>query len=175
MLTAKIGINQSDQAVWPVCCCSWSGRSPIGLTGGSDRSSRSPTVIRVLNRFKSVNMNSCVVSLSHPIIYKGSRPIEDTTQSNLSKTHLLSLYLYPTFPTSTCCSSLVSMAFEDALAGLPSLGQPYTRLPRRGPSRASVRRIVAVLHGDRSDRSLWPGWPLHAGGVARSSSSHRAT
>ena len=45
------------------------------------------------------------------------------------------------------------MAFEDALAGLPSLGQPYTRLPRRGPSRASVRRIVAVVHGDRSDRS----------------------
>ena len=44
------------------------------------------------------------------------------------------------------------MAFEDALAGLPSLGQPYARLPRRGPSWASVRRIVAVLHGDRSDR-----------------------
>ena len=45
------------------------------------------------------------------------------------------------------------MSFEDALAGLPSLGQPYVRLPRRGPSRASVRRIVAVLYGDRSDRS----------------------
>ena len=45
------------------------------------------------------------------------------------------------------------MAFEDALAGLPSLGQPYMGLPRRGPSRASVRMIVAVLHGDRSDRS----------------------
>ena len=49
--------------------------------------------------------------------------------------------------------ALVSMAFEDALAGLPSLGQPYTRLPRRGLFRASVRRIVVVLHGDRSDRS----------------------
>ena len=45
------------------------------------------------------------------------------------------------------------MAFEDTLAALPSLGQPYARLPRRGPSRVSVRRIVAVLHGDRSDRS----------------------
>ena len=45
------------------------------------------------------------------------------------------------------------MAFEDALPGLPSLGQPYTRLPRRGPSRASVRWIVAVLHGDWFDRS----------------------
>ena len=45
------------------------------------------------------------------------------------------------------------MAFEDALAGVPSLGQPYARLPRRGPSRVSVRRIVIVLHGDRSDRS----------------------
>ena len=61
---------------------------------------------------------------------------------------------YPTFSTSTCSSSLVSMAFEDALAGLPSLGQSYVRLPRRGPSRVSVHRIVAVLHGDRSDRSL---------------------
>ena len=45
------------------------------------------------------------------------------------------------------------MAFEDTLAGLPILGQPYARLPRRGPSRVSVRRIVIVLHGDRSDRS----------------------
>ena len=90
---------------------------------------------------------------SPPYKYKGSRPIEERTQSNLLKTHLLSFYLYPTFPTSTCCSSLVSLAFEDALAGLPSLGQPYTRLPRQGPSRASVRRIVAVQHGDRSDRS----------------------
>ena len=94
---------------------------------------------------------------SPPYKYKGSRPIEERTQSNQSNTFILIVFTflsrYPTFPTSTCCSSLVSMAFEDALAGLPSLGQPYTRLPRRGPSRASVRRIVAVLHGDRSDRS----------------------
>src|SRR6185503_2080528 len=99
-------------------------------------------------------MISCRGKSSPPYKYKGSRPIEGRTQSNLSKTYLLFLYLYPTFPTSTCCSSLVSMAFEDALAALPSLGQPYTRLPRRGLSRASVRRIVAVLHGDQSDRSL---------------------
>ena len=125
-----------------------------GMTNRSDRSKRSPSTIRVLNRFRSVNRISCGVSLPPPYKYKGSRPIEGTTQSNLSKTHLLSFYLYLTFPTSTCCSSLVSMAFEDALAGLPSLGQPYTRLPRRGPSRVSVRRIVAVLHGNRSDRSL---------------------
>ena len=45
------------------------------------------------------------------------------------------------------------MVFEDAVAGLSSLGQPYVRLPRRGPSRASVRRIVAIFLGDRSDRS----------------------
>ena len=45
------------------------------------------------------------------------------------------------------------MAFEDALAVMLSLGQPYACLPRRGPSRASVRWIVAVLHADRSDRS----------------------
>ena len=41
------------------------------------------------------------------------------------------------------------MAFEDALAGLPSLGQPYTRLPRRGPSRATG----LTGPSDRSDRS----------------------
>ena len=45
------------------------------------------------------------------------------------------------------------MAFEDILTGLPSLEQPYARLPRRGPSRVSVRRIAVVLHGDRSDHS----------------------
>ena len=49
------------------------------------------------------------------------------------------------------------MAFEDALPVLPSLGQPYARLPRRGPSRASVRRNVAVLHGDRSDQYFLTG------------------
>jgi len=94
---------------------------------------------------------------SPPYKYKGSRPIEGRTQSNQSNTFILIVFTflprYPTFPTSTCCSSLVSMAFEDALAGLPSLGQPYARLPRRGPSRVSVRRIVTVLHGDRSDHS----------------------
>ena len=97
---------------------------------------------------------------SPPYKYKGSRPIEGTTQSNLSKTHLLSFYLYPIFPTSTCCSSLVSMAFEDALAGLPSLGQTYARLPRRvPPGRAFVGSsplcTATGLTGpsDQSDRS----------------------
>ena len=163
MLTAKIGINRSDrsgQAVWPVWCCSWSGRSPIGLTGGSDRSdrSRSPTVIRVLNRFRSVNRISCGVSLPHPINLKGHGRLRiqpnRTNQIHLSLSFLP--FFLPTFPTSTCYSSHVSMAFEDALAGLPSLGQPYARLPRQGPSRASVCRIVAVVHGDRSDRWVWP-------------------
>ena len=37
------------------------------------------------------------------------------------------------FPTSTCYSSLISMAFEDALAGMPSLGQTKVRLPRQVP------------------------------------------
>jgi len=128
--------------------------SPAG-TDRSDRSRRNPTVIRVLNRFRSVNMISCGVSLPHPINIKvhGRLRIQPnrTNQIHLSLSFLP--FFLPTFPTSTCCFSLVSMAFEDALAGLPSLGQPYARLPRRGPSRVSVRRIVTVLHGDRSDRS----------------------
>ena len=106
--------------------------------------------------YKSVNRISCRVSLPHPINIKGHGRLKG--QSNrTNQIHLsfivFTFSLYLTFPTSTCCSSLISMAFEDALAGLPSLGQPYTCLPRRGPSRASVRRIVAALHSDRSDRS----------------------
>ena len=40
------------------------------------------------------------------------------------------------------------MALEDALAGLPSLGQPQVRLPRRGLSQASVRWIFVGLPGE---------------------------
>ena len=80
----------------------------------------------------------------------GYNPIEPIKYILLSS---LPFLFTLTFPTSTCCSSLVSMAFEDALAGLPSLGQPYARLPRRGPSQVSVRRIIVIPHGDRSDQS----------------------
>ena len=41
------------------------------------------------------------------------------------------------------------MAFEDALTGLPSLRQPYVRLPRWGPSRATGLTGLS----DRSDHS----------------------
>ena len=84
-----------------------------------------------------------------PYKYKGPRPIRVSNRSNTN----LFIFCTFSFPISICCSSLVSMAFEDALAGLPSLGQPYAHLPRWGPSRASVRRNVVVLHGDWSDRS----------------------
>src|SRR6185503_13153306 len=120
----------------------------------------------------------CRVSLSHPINIKGHSRLRNNSIESIKHIYLslsLPFSFSLIFPTSTCYSSLVSMAFEDVLASLPSLGQPYARLPRRGPSRASVRRIVAVVHGDQSDRSLWPVRPLHAGGVARSSSSRRAT
>ena len=102
---------------------------------------------------------------SPPYKYKGSWPIEGTTQSNLSNTstfyRLLSLYLYPTFPTSTCYSSLVSMAFEDALAGLPSLGKTLRALAPTGSLPGERSSDFAVLHRrtgltgyhDRSDRS----------------------
>ena len=129
MLTAKIVINRSDrsdQAVWPVWCCSWSGRSPTSLTGGSDRSDRSrrsPTVIRVLNRFISVNRISCGISPPHPINIKGhgrlGNPIDQNTKQIYYFITFTFLPRYPTFPTSICCSSLVFMAFEEA--GLPSL------------------------------------------------------
>ena len=80
------------------------------------------------------------------------------TQSNLSNTSTFyRLYFFSLpylFQPLICCSSFVSMVFEDALAGLPSLGQSYARLPRQCPFRVSVRRIVVILHGDQSDRFL---------------------
>ena len=113
-------------------------------------------------RFRYVIEIPCEISPPHPINIKGHGRLKDNPIESIKNTSfiLLPYSLYPTFPTSTCCSSLVSMAFEDALAGLPSLGQPYTRSPRRGPSRASVLGsspfcTATGLTGpsDRSDRS----------------------
>ena len=73
MLTTKIGSNL-NRPVWPVypgglTCLDVCRRS--GMTNRSDRSRRSPSTIRVLNRFRSVNRISCGVSLPHPINIKG--------------------------------------------------------------------------------------------------------
>ena len=149
MFTVKIGTNRSDRAVWPVEALWHVQQGPTGP-------GRVRVQLKLFYRFRSVNRISCGVSLLNPINIKGhgrlKRQPNRTNQIHLSFI-VFTFPLYPTFPTSTWCSSLVSMAFEDTLAGLPSLGQPYARLPRRGPSRASVRRIAAILHGDRSDRS----------------------
>ena len=73
MLTTKIGSNL-NRPVSPVCP---GGRTGLGvcrrsgMTNRSDRSRRSPSTIRVLNRFRSVNRISCGVSLPHPINIKG--------------------------------------------------------------------------------------------------------
>ena len=99
MLTAKIGINRSDrsdQAVWLVWCCSWSGRSPTGLTGGSDRSDRfrrSPTVIRVLNRFRYINRISCGVNLPHPINIKGHGRLKGQ-RNRIYQKHIFYLFTF---------------------------------------------------------------------------------
>ena len=73
-----------------------------------------------------------------PYKYKGPWPIVGYNPIESIKYIYLLLSLpfifILAFPTSTCCSSLVSMVFEDALASLPSLGQPKLRLPRRVPS-----------------------------------------
>ena len=92
-----------------------------------------------------------------PYKYKGSRPIERSSPIESIKYIYLSLSLPViftlAFPTSAYCSSLVSMAFEDALAALPSLGQPKVRLHRWDPSRAGIRWILAAQpRRDRSDR-----------------------
>jgi len=62
-----------------------------------------------------------------------------------------------------CCSSVVSMAWGGALAGLSRLGQSNVRLPWRGPSRVSVHWTFVGLPGktgltclrNRSDRISW--------------------
>jgi len=143
--------------------CSWSG-----TTNWSDRSKWNPNTTRDFNRFRSCNIISCGISPRHSINIKGhgrlGYPIDQNTKQSI--TFIVFTFISTlAFPISTCCSSSVSMAFEDALAGLPSLGQPYACLPRRSPSRVSIRRIVVVLHGDRSDCSTQEalqGAPLRA-------------
>jgi hypothetical protein len=63
-----------------------------------------------------------MVQTTPPYKYEGLQPIEGIK-------HILSFYLFFILIFSPCCSSYVSMAFEDALAGLPNLGQPKVRLP----------------------------------------------
>jgi hypothetical protein len=62
------------------------------------------------------------------------------------------------------CSSTTSVAWENVLAGLPSLGQPKVRLSRRGPSRAGGRSLVSRrwIRRPRSDRPSNAVWPPYA-------------
>ena len=112
-------------------------------TNRSDRSMRSPSTIRESYRFRSVNMISCGVSLPHPINIMGHGRLR-IQHNRTNQIHLFFIVftfsLYPTFPTSTCCCSLVYMVFKDALDGLPSLGQNPTCVCPNGvpPGRAFV-------------------------------------
>jgi hypothetical protein len=58
------------------------------------------------------------------------------------------------------CSSTTSAAWEDILAGVPSLGQPKVCLPWRGLSRARVRwssrRWIRRTRSDRPLKAVWP-------------------
>ena len=117
---------------FPVAGLIW----PTGLTG--------PSSIRVqLGILIDLDLviGFLVGQVHPPYKYKGPRPIRVSNRSNTNLFIFFTFY----FPISICYSSLVSMAFEDALAGLPSLGQPKVRLPWQGPSRASVHWIFVGL------------------------------
>jgi hypothetical protein len=123
----------------PVWCCNWSGRRPTGLIGGSDRSDRSrrnPTIIRVLNRFRSVNKITCEVSFPHPINIKGHGRLK-TQPNRIYQKHIF----YPFTLFSLPYFSNLDMLFFPRLHGVwrwPSWPaehrQLYARLPWRGPS-----------------------------------------
>jgi len=80
------------------------------MTGGSNRSMRSPSTIRKFYRFRSVNRIFCGVSLPHPINIKGHGRLRDPTQSNLSNTFIFFTLFALIFSNPMCCSSLVSLA-----------------------------------------------------------------
>jgi len=93
-----------DSQNWHRPVCPSGLLSVAGLTGGSDRSMRSLSIIRKFYKFRFVNRISCGVSLPHPININGHGRLRDPTQLNLSKTHLLSFYFILftlAFPTST--------------------------------------------------------------------------
>jgi hypothetical protein len=87
--------------------------------------------------------------------------------NRICQTYLLSYLPFrsslPYFSNPMCYFSTTSMAWEDVLAGLSSLGQTKVRLPRRGPSRTSVRWSLTGEPGDlvltappmRSDCLTW--------------------
>jgi hypothetical protein len=101
-----------------------------------------------------------------PINIKGHGRLKDYPQSNLLNLSFIVFtfsFSLPYFSNPMCCSSTTSAAWEGVLAGLPSLGQTKVRLPRRGPSRVSVRWSLAGEPGDPgltappmwSDRPTW--------------------
>ena len=113
--------------------------------------------------------------------------------SNRSNTNLFIFFTF-SFPISICCSSLVSMAFEDALTGWRAYGNPTrachdgippgrafvgsspfcTAIGLTGPSDRSDRSTQEVLQGD-PPRTARPSaivcWPVK--GINRSDSSGR--
>ena len=142
MLTAKIGTNRSDQSDRSRHC-GQSGRGPTSLTGGSDRSDRSrrnSTVIRILNRFRSVNRISCRVSLPHPINIKGHDRLRE--QTNRIYQTLLSFYLF-------LCINLFQpyVLFVCRLHGLR--GRPNWPVETR-----AIQRALALTGSLLSERSL---------------------
>ena len=99
----------------------------------------------------------------HPINIKGYGRLR-RIQSNISNTFILFTFFFALiFSNPMCCSSVVSMAWGGALAGLSRLGQSNVHLPWRGPSRVSVHWTFVGLPDEtgltdlrnRSDRISW--------------------
>jgi len=138
--------------------CGQSGRGPTDLTGGSDRSDRSRrnlTVIRVLNRFRSVNRISCRVSLPHPINIKGHGRlrIQPNRIYQIYLSFIVFIFsLYPNF-------SNLDMLFFSRLHGV------WGRPSWPAEARATLRALAPTesLPGERSSdhrrsarRPVWP-------------------
>ena len=96
MCRTKIGSNL-NKPVWPVCPGGLTGLGVCrrsGMTNRSDRSRRSPSTIRVLNRFRSVNRISCGVSLPHPININGHGRLKEQPNRIYQK-HIFYFFTFP--------------------------------------------------------------------------------
>ena len=150
--------DRCTQAVWLVCSLYPVWQESTGMTGGSDRSMRSPSTIRKFYRFRSVNRISCRVSLPHPINIKCHDRLRE--QSNRIYQTLLSFYLF-------LCPNLFQpyVLFVCRLHGVR--GRTNWPVETRAIQRALAltgsllsERSLDLRRATRRNRSDWPTKPV---------------
>jgi len=141
-------------------------QQPTGLTGRvdrSDRSMRSPSVIRLFCRFSSIKRIPCGISPSHSINIKGhgrlGYPIDQIYNTFIFLSFLFAL-AFPIY----YLLFLLHLYVDWGRSRWPADSRTTLRAPApTGPSRATFVGFAAGLPGDnRSDRYTRPVWPVWA-------------